>query len=403
MAWRLNPFSGKIDFAAEDRIVVAASNPQKLMDIGLDNVEAGAPPYRLHYYAGQVDDGPGSVDPRTYWIHDLIWGWNTNPGGARILSGEPAWYLHLESKFRLGPGQNPFQSEFHLAMTTLGDQVLRPITVGCAHDGSYIAHGFLTDRMRWSRHDDSMIMLLDAGPGGKANWHWTDVFVTVGYNDAPFMYQIKNGGGVRALPYYDGDNVYQIEGPIKISALSSPATGAVLYSFVAQQPMTAAWLLNGYPITGKVWGLKHQFNSTLEACELLEQQNATATAHAVKQLQTAGAGSGDPFTRYTVAGVVDWSTGIDNSDGDKFKISRSSTLGSADVVQSDGTTFDFLAPPKLPSFAVAALPSAATIGAGACAFATDLDGAAFAYGAAAVGGGSRGGKVFSDGSIWREG
>jgi hypothetical protein len=40
----------------------------------------------------------------------------------------------------------------------------------------------------------------------------------------------------------------------------------------------------------------------------------------------------DPAFQMTVISSTDWKCGIDNSDGDKFKISNSSTLGSADAI-----------------------------------------------------------------------
>jgi hypothetical protein len=44
------------------------------------------------------------------------------------------------------------------------------------------------------------------------------------------------------------------------------------------------------------------------------------------------AGSGDASMCFTLTGVDDWSVGIDNSDGDAFKISKSSALGTDDAV-----------------------------------------------------------------------
>lgn len=60
-------------------------------------------------------------------------------------------------------------------------------------------------------------------------------------------------------------------------------------------------------------------------------------------------------------------------------------------------------PIKPSIYAVADLPTASANLAGACAVANDLSGAAYTYGAAAAGGGTRLGKVFCDGTIWREG
>ena len=51
----------------------------------------------------------------------------------------------------------------------------------------------------------------------------------------------------------------------------------------------------------------------------------------------AGAGAGDPFHTFLVAGVEEWSLGLDNSDSDSFKINNSGALGA-----SGGSTGDKL-------------------------------------------------------------
>lgn len=61
--------------------------------------------------------------------------------------------------------------------------------------------------------------------------------------------------------------------------------------------------------------------------------NASATAHSILGARTGGANGGDPFVSFDIAGVVGWSIGVDNSDADKFKISRSwSDVGINNVI-----------------------------------------------------------------------
>ena len=60
-----------------------------------------------------------------------------------------------------------------------------------------------------------------------------------------------------------------------------------------------------------------------------------SNTHASLRVNTNGAASGDPATVYTILGVTDWSTGIDNSDSDKFKISRSNLVGTNEAVSID--------------------------------------------------------------------
>ena len=48
----------------------------------------------------------------------------------------------------------------------------------------------------------------------------------------------------------------------------------------------------------------------------------TSTCDATLAVQVNGANSGDPKVSWDVGGVIGWSAGIDNSDGDKFKIAN---------------------------------------------------------------------------------
>lgn len=55
--------------------------------------------------------------------------------------------------------------------------------------------------------------------------------------------------------------------------------------------------------------------------------NTNAASGARFLIRSGGATAGDPFIAYAIQGIFAWSTGIDNSDGDKFKISGAATLG----------------------------------------------------------------------------
>jgi len=61
----------------------------------------------------------------------------------------------------------------------------------------------------------------------------------------------------------------------------------------------------------------------------ISTDNTSGTSHARLQATAGGASGGDAFTRYTVTGVTDWSTGADNSDGDAYVITPSTTPGGA--------------------------------------------------------------------------
>jgi hypothetical protein len=50
--------------------------------------------------------------------------------------------------------------------------------------------------------------------------------------------------------------------------------------------------------------------------------SASGTANTFLSLRTTGASGGDPILSWDIGGVIGWSAGIDNSDGDKFKIAN---------------------------------------------------------------------------------
>jgi hypothetical protein len=59
----------------------------------------------------------------------------------------------------------------------------------------------------------------------------------------------------------------------------------------------------------------------------VQSDNTSGTSNARLQATAGGASGGDAFTRYTITGVTDWSAGADNSDGDAYVITPSTTPG----------------------------------------------------------------------------
>ena len=80
-------------------------------------------------------------------------------------------------------------------------------------------------------------------------------------------------------------------------------------------------------------------NNNLPTIFATNTNNASLTAHSILGTRVNGAGGGDPFIAFDIAGVTGWSIGVDNSDSDKFKISNNwSDVGTAtDVtIQTNG-------------------------------------------------------------------
>jgi len=68
--------------------------------------------------------------------------------------------------------------------------------------------------------------------------------------------------------------------------------------------------------------------------------NTNTGSHARSSATAGGTSGGDPFTLYAITSGQNWAVGVDNSDSDKFKISRGSTMGSGDIITASATTFD---------------------------------------------------------------
>ena len=78
------------------------------------------------------------------------------------------------------------------------------------------------------------------------------------------------------------------------------------------------------PSSASAFRVKGSTNGVDVNCAI-ENAGTSATDDALLSLTTQG-GAGDAALRFAIAGNETWSMGIDNSDGDKLKISQSSTL-----------------------------------------------------------------------------
>ena len=63
--------------------------------------------------------------------------------------------------------------------------------------------------------------------------------------------------------------------------------------------------------------------------------NTNTASSAIFTASTSGSSAGDPYINFQITNGLDWSMGEDNSDSDKFKLSRSSGLGSLNIYSID--------------------------------------------------------------------
>lgn len=95
-------------------------------------------------------------------------------------------------------------------------------------------------------------------------------------------------------------------------------------------------LQTGRPGASFVSPLEAQVQAVSSVAQIAITQKATSgNGAALSYIEVNPGSSGDPYTHYSIDGVEDFVSGIDNSDGDKFKISDGVSLGTLDVVTID--------------------------------------------------------------------
>lgn len=89
-----------------------------------------------------------------------------------------------------------------------------------------------------------------------------------------------------------------------------------------------------HEINGRTTTIQSVAGASAEG-EIRNNDNTNGGSHARMKARSGGASGGDPYSYYEIAGVIDWAAGIDNSDGDKYKISNAVTLGTNDYFSID--------------------------------------------------------------------
>lgn len=124
-------------------------------------------------------------------------------------------------------------------------------------------------------------------------------------------------------------------GTAGIDALAVGSTGQLLTGVTGADPVFSSTSTGNFTFTKAVAGSTEDFT-------LSQTDNTNAASNALLRIQTGGASGGDPFILFGVSGVTEWTFGVDNSDSDRLKISRTGTLGSLDTMSlTTGGDIDF--------------------------------------------------------------
>ena len=349
-------------------------------------------------------------------VFGLSWNLTTSFTPINTDMGGPS--IRVESRFKK-PSRNPAKSgqwidgsEFHHAMHTTGSggSEYRPISIYAPFDSD-----------DWGNDSDiSFQGAFYAFADGYRNSH-----VTFGWNGAAgdtksinlsnqvrvnrlgnnqaFLTQTNAAGNAQLnLPYINSGNGYTFDRDIYMSAGSvgtNPLGIQSLLSLVGTSGFTNGArmiYLHTNAVTGSVTGFETEISASTRF-EGFKLRNTHASGVSGGRIQ----GNGNLYLDFfNEANFHRWGLRL-KTNGD-FTIGQSvQGADIADALRINFTTLQtqFMKAPKLPSATVAGAGSAASAGAGALHYVTDLN--ATTSGSVAAGGGTNDGVVVSDGTSWR--
>ncbi|MBL8883972.1 MAG: hypothetical protein JNL45_13070 [Hyphomicrobium sp.] len=283
----------------------------------------------------------GPAGNPNYVDHVASWGWNIKAPTVQDIPGVPGFCTTIESRYYNGDGagRQSMQTEWQLRGIRADGTQFRPFEIDSPHDGTGIVAGFRCARIFAGTESVgaslSTAVKLDIKPKGAETAGGAVVTVTPGDT-------LVNGG--RGL---------QVQ-------------------FAAQTGVTQT----GFLTSGNTnWGVTNQTNNTYPG-----------GGQASYEVSTIGAGYAY-FNAFSGSSGQAWSWG--KNAADNFALCAHPVPSTNVVLTIDKTTRQaaFTNAPKLPSFTVATVPSAATYGAGSMIYVSNESGGAVV--------------AFSDGTSWR--
>jgi len=312
------------------RISRALQQGDYLIDLMTSTIEAGAPPFRFPYTYAFVNDGGG-----TYYDHVMQLGFNMASGGGRVDPLHPSFGIQWESKFRQSSSQ-PFGWEWHVRAQDTSGNERRPISIfGChtAADAASTENAITLQANSYvlQTWTGSAIASYNTSSG----WFFQNGINYAFNNSAPVRQLNAALGAYLDLPYYDNANslIMSGAGVILTGSRSSAYNAFIGTSCTLNANDAILNLACSSGITGEIRGVVVQGSASTGMGNYIQNSNSgSANAHAYTQMLVLGAGAGDPYTKYSINGVTEWSSGIDNSDFDAYKISSNGNLGTNDAL-----------------------------------------------------------------------
>lgn len=168
--------------------------------------------------------------------------------------------------------------------------------------------------------ESSNIIIQNAGVIGDNN------VIRIGEHGAGASQQNRNfTAGIRGItPAVAGAQLTVIDSSHQLGSIANGTTGQLVTITTGANPVWASSSNGDFTFTSSTAG-------TPRVLTVTNTDNTNTGSHATQQVTTGGASGGDPRTTYTVSGAQSFTTGIDNSDSDAFKISASTALGTTDT------------------------------------------------------------------------
>ena len=265
----------------------------------------------------------------------------------------------------------------------------RPISGFYPHDGSFGDLSFQATYFRFYNWSDLTNPILVDLANKKIDLSQS-MSIRSANNNIPLLYQLNAAGSSYiAVARVDGSDRVRMDAPLFVIG-SMPATA----NFVRLQPNSVTegstiLYAPGPAWTGAYGGFDFNGLPTNDFTNTVSNGDTTsATANARLKVQSGGASGGDALLEWRINNVISAVAGLDNSDSDKWKLAyNSQALGTNDMLSIDGSKIELFIAPKLPSYTVAGVPSATTLGAGALIYVNNESGGAT--------------LAFSDGTNWK--
>jgi hypothetical protein len=251
-------------------------------------------------YAIHVQEAVGASEPASS-RSNVVWsqGINYNGAGGRLDSDDAALITSFENYYHQG-GAGVALMEWHLQAYTEDDVNHRIISTAFPQSGSATGAelGFSCDTLTLSGWNGDAQIVGD----------WTANSFTCN-NSAYFAAAVPTSGT------HDG-KFFRID----VSGVADTDTLLEVSSATS--------------VTGSVDVASFGVTASTGATIALSNASTNASGNAVFRLQTNGATAGDARVTMT-NGVTPWSFGLDNSNGDRFGVYNSLTIGSAPALEFD--------------------------------------------------------------------